>query len=31
VPAWRCPVEPAEGRRVRLAWTADASVPVVPD
>ncbi|WP_337875103.1 ABC transporter ATP-binding protein [Elioraea sp.] len=31
VPAWRCPVEPAEGRRVRLAWPADASVPVVPD
>jgi putative spermidine/putrescine transport system ATP-binding protein len=31
VPAWRCPVEPAEGRRVRLAWPEDASVPVVED
>jgi putative spermidine/putrescine transport system ATP-binding protein len=31
VPAWRCPVEPAEGRQVHLAWSADASVRVVPD
>jgi len=31
VPAWRCPVEPAEGRPVRLGWSADASVPVRDD
>jgi putative spermidine/putrescine transport system ATP-binding protein len=31
VPAWRCPVEPAEGRSVRLGWSADASVPVGDD
>jgi putative spermidine/putrescine transport system ATP-binding protein len=31
VPAWRCPVEPAEERRVRLGWSADASVSVRDD
>ena len=31
IPAWRCPVEPAEGRAVHLAWGADASVRVVAD
>ncbi len=31
VPAWRCPVAPAEGRPVRLTWSADASVTVVED
>jgi putative spermidine/putrescine transport system ATP-binding protein len=31
VPAWRCPVEPTEGRTVRLGWSADASVPVQDD
>jgi putative spermidine/putrescine transport system ATP-binding protein len=31
VPAWRCPVEPAEGRPVQLAWSAEASVRVVAD
>ena len=31
VPAWRCPVEPAEGRPVRLGWSAGASVPVRDD
>jgi putative spermidine/putrescine transport system ATP-binding protein len=31
VPAWRCPVEPAEGRQVRLGWSADASVVVRDD
>ncbi|WP_144183002.1 ABC transporter ATP-binding protein [Elioraea rosea] len=31
IPAWRCPVEPSEGRAVHLAWTADASVRVVAD
>jgi hypothetical protein len=31
IPAWRCPVEPSEGRTVHLAWSADASVRVVAD
>jgi putative spermidine/putrescine transport system ATP-binding protein len=31
VPAWRCPITPAEGRAVHLAWAADASVRVVAD
>jgi len=31
VPAWRCPIEPAEGRPVQLAWSAEASVRVVAD
>jgi putative spermidine/putrescine transport system ATP-binding protein len=31
VPAWRCPVEPVEGRRVRLGWSAEASVLVRDD
>jgi putative spermidine/putrescine transport system ATP-binding protein len=31
VPAWRCPVEPAEGRAVRLGWGADAAVIVRDD
>jgi putative spermidine/putrescine transport system ATP-binding protein len=31
VPAWRCPVTPAEGRTVHLVWSADASVRVVAD
>ncbi|MCC7282531.1 MAG: ABC transporter ATP-binding protein [Acetobacteraceae bacterium] len=31
VPSWRCPVEPAEGRRLRLGWSAGASVPVRDD
>jgi putative spermidine/putrescine transport system ATP-binding protein len=31
VPAWRCPVEPGEGRQVRLGWRSDASVLVRDD
>jgi len=31
VPAWRCPIEPAEGRSVHLAWSAEASVRVLAD
>jgi putative spermidine/putrescine transport system ATP-binding protein len=31
VPAWRCPVEPAEGRPVRLGWSGEASVRVLDD
>jgi putative spermidine/putrescine transport system ATP-binding protein len=31
IPAWRCPIEPAEGRPVRLGWSSDAAVAVRDD
>jgi putative spermidine/putrescine transport system ATP-binding protein len=31
LPAWRAPIQPAEGLEVRLGWAADAAVPVIED
>jgi putative spermidine/putrescine transport system ATP-binding protein len=31
LPAWRAPIAPREGLRVRLGWAADAAVPVLED
>lgn len=31
LPAWRAPIAPQDGMAVRLAWSADAAVPVAED
>jgi putative spermidine/putrescine transport system ATP-binding protein len=31
LPAWKAPIAPAEGLRLRLGWAADAAVPVEED